>query len=199
MPLARKRLSLLTSIAVLALAADKDKPKMDILPAASYPHHMTSQGVTIAAVPYTTEEQTKTAFGKLNPNDLGILPVFLVVENTGNATIRVDRMKLEFVAQGDVRVENTPARDVKYLQGANRPTMIPGPTGGVHVKAKKSPLAEWEIEGRAFTADMVPPHDKAGGFFYFQTAPRRAAKVVINGLVDAKSGQELFFFEIPLE
>jgi len=160
---------------------------------------MTSQGVTIAAVPYITEEQTKTAFGKLNPNNYSVLPVLLVIENTGNGTIRVDRLKLEYVAPGDVRIENTPARDVKYLEGAARPTMIPGPPVGVHVKTRKSPLNEWEIDGRAFNADMVPPHDKAGGFIYFQTAPGRGAKVVINGLVDAKSGQELFFFEIPLE
>jgi hypothetical protein len=68
----------------------------------------------------------------------------------------------------------------------------------VHVSRNKNPLAEWEIEGRAFTADMIPPNDKAGGFFYFQTAPRGNANVIVSGLRDAKSGQELFFFEIPL-
>src|SRR5665213_421311 len=106
MPLALKRLILLTSITV-ALAADKDKPKLEINPAASYPHHMASQGVTIAAVPYDTEAQAKTAFGKLNPNAHGILPILVVVENTSPNTLRVDRIKLEYVAQGDVRVEST--------------------------------------------------------------------------------------------
>ena len=197
MALAFKRLILLTSITV-ALAADKDKPKLEINPAASYPHHMTSQGVTIAAVPYETEEQTKPAFGKVNPNAYGILPVMLVVENSSAGAIRVDHIKLEYVAQGDVRVENTPARDLKFLRGANEPKYSPGPTGGVHVARNKNPLGEWEIEGRAFTADMVPPNDKAGGFFYFQTAPHGSAKVIVSGLVDARSKQELFFFEIPL-
>lgn len=199
MPLALKRLILLTSIASLALAADKDKPRLEVQPAASYPQHMTSQGLTIAAIPYTSEDQTKTAFGKVNPNNYGVLPVMLVIENAGNATIRVDRMKLEYVAGRDARIENTPAPDVKYLQGASRPKVISGPPVPIHMKGKKSPLSEWEIEGRAFSADMVPPHDKASGFVYFQTAPLRGAKLVINGLSDAKSGQELFFFEIPLE
>jgi hypothetical protein len=197
MPLALKRLILMTSIAV-ALAADKDKPKLEIQPATSYPHHMTSQGVTIAAVPYETEEQTKTAFGKVNPNTQGVLPVLLVVENSGPSAIRVDHIKLEYVAQGDERVENTPAQDLKYLRGANQPKYSPGPTGGVHVARNKNPLAEWEIEGRAFTATMVAPNDKAGGFFYFQTAPRGNAKVIVSGLADAKTQKELFFFEIPL-
>lgn len=197
MPLALKRLILMTSIAV-ALAADKDKPKLEIQPAASYPHHMTSQGVTIAAVAYETEEQTKTAFGKVNPNAHGILPVLVVVENASPNTLRLDHIKLEYVAQGDARVENTPAQEVKYLAGASEPKMSPGPTGGVHVSRNKNPLGEWEIEGRAFTANMVIPNDKASGFFYFQTTPRGGAKVIVSGLSDAKSGQELFFFEIPL-
>ena len=194
MPLALKYLVLLTSITV-ALAADKDKLKLEIQPAGSYPHHMTSQGVTMAAVPYETEQQTKTAFGKVNPNANGILPVLLVVENASPNAIRLDRLKLEYVAQGDVRVENTPAQDIKYLRGGSEPTMSPG---GVHVGRNKNPLAEWEIEGRAFTASMIPPNDKASGFFYFQAAPRAGARLIVSGLRDAKSGQELFFFEIPL-
>jgi hypothetical protein len=195
--LALKRLILLTSIAV-AFAADKDRPKLEVNPAASYPHHMASQGITIAAVPYETDEQTKTAFGKNNPNAQGVLPILVVIENNGANAVRVDRIKLEYTAQGGVKIENTPAAEVKYLHGAREPRMTPGPTGGVHVSRNKNPLAGWEIEGRAFSAQMIPPHDKAGGFFYFQTGSRSDASLVISGLRDAKSGEELFFFEIPL-
>ena len=36
--------------------------------------------------------------------------------------------------------------------------MIPGPTGGIKIgKGKKNPLDAWEIEGRAFSAQMLPP------------------------------------------
>jgi hypothetical protein len=196
--LALKRLILLTSVAV-ALAADKDKPKLEINPAASYPHHMTSQGVTIAAVPYETEEQAKIAFGKANPNSQGVLPVLVVIENNSPNTIRLEHIKLEYTAQGGVRIENTPANEVRFLKGAKEPKMTPGPTvGGVHVSRNKNPLAEWEIEGRAFTAKMIPPNDKASGFFYFRTGSRGGAALVLSGLRDAKSNEELFFFEIPL-
>jgi len=196
--LALKRLFLLTSITV-ALAADKDKPRLEINPAGSYPHHMTSQGLTIAAIPYETEEQAKTAFGKVNPNAHGILPILVVVENNSPNTIRLERMKLEYTAQGSVKIENTPAAEVRFLRGAREPRMTPGPTvGGVRVNRNKNPLAEWEIEGRAFSAKMIPPNDKASGFFYFQTGSRGGASLVVAGLRDAKSGEELFFFEIPL-
>src|SRR5580692_10008369 len=104
MPLAlkcllRKRLILLTSIAV-ALAADKDKPKLEVNAAASYPHHMTSQGVTIAAIPYEGEELVKAAFGKVNPNSYGILPILVVIENNSPNAIRTDHLKLEYSAPG---------------------------------------------------------------------------------------------------
>ena len=91
--MALKRLILLTSIAV-ALAADKDHPKLEINPAASYPHHMTAQGVTIAAVPYETDEQAKTAFGKNNPNNAGVLPILVIIENNSPNAIRLEGMRL---------------------------------------------------------------------------------------------------------
>lgn len=197
MPLAFKRLILLTSVAV-ALAADKDKPTIEINPAASYPFHQTSQGVTIAAVPYDTPDLAKTAFGKLNPNEKGILPILVVVDNPTGGVIRLDRLKVEYVAAGGVRILSTPAQDLRYLRGAKEPKMTPGPVGGIHVSRDKNPFNEWEIEGRAFAAKMVPPNDRAGGFFYFQTGRRGSASLYLSGLVDAKSGQELFYFEIPL-
>lgn len=198
MLLAFKRLFLLTSITV-AFAADKEKPKLEINAAASYPHHMTSQGVTIAAVPYETEEQVKAAFGKNNPNAQGILPILIVIDNGSANTLRLDRIKLEYVADGGARISNTPAQDVRFLRGPTQPKMSPGPVGGVHISRNKNPLAEWEIEGRAFNAKMVPPNDKASGFFYFQTGHRAHASLYISGLMDARSGQELFYFEIPLQ
>ena len=182
------------------MAADKDKPKLEVNAASSYPHHMTSQGVTIAAVPYDSEELAKTAFGKVNPNAYGVLPILVVMENSTTSTVRVDHLKLEYTAQGDVHIENTPASEVRYLKSPNAPRNVPGPpTGPIRINRNKNPLNEWEIEGRAFTAQMIPPNDKASGFFYFQTGTRGGASLVINGLRDAKSGQELFFFEIPLK
>jgi len=57
------------------------------------------------------------------------------------------------------------------LQPPQRPNMIPGPGSKIKVlKGKKNPLDAWEIEGRAFAAQMLPPGQTASGFFYFQTA-----------------------------
>jgi hypothetical protein len=78
--------------------------------------------------------------------------------------------------------------------------MIPGPTGGIKIgKGKKNPLDAWEIEGRAFSAQMLPPGQSAFGFFYFQTAIQTGSTLYLNGIEEAKSGKELFYFEVPLQ
>ena len=109
------------------------------------------------------------AFGKLQPNQFGILPVLVVIQNDSDKAIRLDRLKVEYVGPNHDRVEATPAKDVRYLRPPQRPGAIEGPAGKVKVlKTKKNPLDEWEIEGRAMSAQMLPPGQSASGFFYFQ-------------------------------
>jgi hypothetical protein len=199
MPFLFKRLVLFLSIAA-ALAADKEPPAFRAEPAASYPHHQTNDKVTIAVDPFVSGEKVQAAFGKLNPYSFGVLPVLVVIQNDGEKAIRLDSVHAVYTGpQGD-KVDATPASEVKYLRGPRRPDVVPGPTGGVKVgKGKKNPLAAWEIEGRAFAAKMLPASQAASGFFYFQTGLQRGATLYLSGLADAKSGQELFYFEIPLD
>jgi hypothetical protein len=197
MPFVFKRLVLLLSIAA-AFAADKDAP-FRAAPAANYKNHQTNEKVTIGVEPYDSGEKLKAAFGKLNPYDYGVLPVLVVIQNDGNQTIRLDRIKAEYVGPGNNRVEATPARDVRYLRGPDRPKMIPGPAGRIKIgKGKKNPLDAWEIEGRAFSAQMLPAGQSASGFFYFQTGLQTGSTLYLNGLREAGTGKELFYFEIPL-
>jgi len=195
-------LSLLCAVLVCAAllsAADKDKTTFQAKPVSEYPHRQTSEKVTIAASPFMTDEQTKEPFGKLNPWRWGVLPVLVVIQNDGRDAIRTDKLKFVYVLPDNGRIEATPAADVKYLEGARKPSAVPGPLGGIHVSKGKSPLGEWEIEGRAFSAKMIPAGQSASGFVYFQTPDSSdAASVYISGLVNAASGNELYYFEIPL-
>jgi hypothetical protein len=180
-----------------AFAADKDAP-FKAKPASSYPHQTNAQ-VTIGVDPFRTEEKIKTAFGKLRLNEYGVLPVLVVIQNDSNQSIRLDRMKVEYIGMGRNRVEATPARDIRYLNGPNRPTLIPGPAGPVPIRGKKNPLDAWEIEGRAFAAQMLPAGQTASGFIYFQTTQRGPATVLVSDLTEAASGKELLYFEIPVQ
>src|SRR6516165_2048703 len=103
MPFVFKRLALLMSITVVAALdkatpADKDHPKFEMEPAASYVAHQTSEKVTIGASVYETAEKAKLAFGKVNPYQYGVTPVLVVIENDSSQALRVDRMRVDYVA-----------------------------------------------------------------------------------------------------
>jgi len=196
MPFVFKRLALFMSIAA-AFAADKEAP-FKAAPAASYAHHQKNADVTIGVDPYATGEKIKAAFGKLDPYQQGVLPVLVVVQNDGAETIRLDRLKVEYVGPSGTRVIATPPKDVRYARSPDRPSLPPaGPLG--KLRTKKNPLDAWEIEGRGFAAQMLPAGQSASGFFYFQTALETGATIYISGMSEAKSGKELFYFEIPLQ
>lgn len=171
-----------------------------VKPAAEYAHKQSSEKVTIAVEQFITDDQTKDAFGKLNPWRFGILPVLVVIQNDSPNAIRVDRIKFVYVLPDRTRVEATPASDIKYLLGAKQPKAVSGPLGGIHVgKGSKNPLTEWEVEGRAFSAKMIPPGQSASGFVYFQAPTNSdAASVYISGLMNATTNNELYYFEVPL-
>jgi hypothetical protein len=197
MPFVFKRLALILSIAA-AWAADKETP-FKAQPAASYPAHQTSQQLTIAADPYTNSDKLKVAFGKLDPNEYGVLPVLIVVQNDTKQTIRLSGMKVEYLGPNRERIDATPARDVRYLRPPQRPNMIPGPGDKIKVlRGKKNPLDAWEIDGRAFAAQMLPPGNSASGFFYFQTPLQPRATIYLSGMTEAGTNKEILYFEIPL-
>jgi hypothetical protein len=194
---------LLTVILACATAAlaDQERPKFTPGPASSYDTRQTISNVTIAAVPYSSEAQTDQAFGKLNPNKEGVLPILVVIQNDTKQTITLDQLKVELVTADRDRILATPAADLKYLSGPDRPKVYtsPIPGGTPRIGKKKNPLAAWEIEGRAFSARMLAPKDSASGFFYFRAPYRSGSTLYITGLREASSGKELFYFEVPLE
>jgi hypothetical protein len=198
MPFVFKSLALLLSISA-AFAADKETP-FKAAPAASYGSHQSNAQITIGVEPYVTPDKVTLAFGKLNPNQYGVLPVLVVIQNDSDKAIRLDRLKVEYIGPNREHVEATPARDVRYLKPPQRPSAIDGPAGKVKVlKSKKNPLDEWEIEGRALTAKMLPPGQSASGFLYFQASLQPSATLYLSGLYEAATSKEILYFELPLQ
>ena len=169
-------------------------------PVSEYPHKQTSEKVTIAVEQFITDDQTKDAFGKVNPWRLGILPVLVVIQNDSAVAVRIDRIQFTYILPDRSKVEATPAAELRFLKSFKPPTnnpqfpKIPG-LGGKN----KNPLAGWEIEGRALSAKMIPPGQSASGFVYFQIPNSSAASTLyVSGLINAISGAELYYFEVPL-
>jgi hypothetical protein len=182
-----------------AFAADKTPPPFKPGPPDTLPHHQTNDKLTIGVEPYESGDKVKVAFGKVDPYANGVLPVLIVIQNDTGKAISVDHLRAEYVGPNRDRVYATAAKDVRYLRPPQRPNFIDGPAGKVKVlAAKKNPLDAWEIEGHAFTAQMLPAGNTASGFLYFQTGLERGATIYITGLAEAGTGKELLFFELPL-
>lgn len=197
-----RRVALIVLLSIAAASADdKDKAHFTAGPASSYPNHQTMDKITIAAIPYVTEDQAKTAFGKVNPYQHGVLPVLVVMQNETGKALRLD-LQAEFVDPGGKHVEATPASDVVYVDSTVKRPRMPGTSPYPNPfprKAKGGPLNTWEIEGRAFAPKMLPPGESAFGFFYFQTQNIPGSKIYLTGIKDAASGKDYFYFEVPFE
>jgi hypothetical protein len=183
------------------LAADnnKDAAKFSPGPASSYPAKQTNDHVTVAAVAYDTEELAHTAFGKLNPNQYGVLPVLIIIQNDTDQALKLDHLDVEYTGVDGRRVEATPANEVQTLGGTERPNIQTTTNPLPRLHKHKNPLDVWEIDGRSFAAKLLPAHESASGFFYFQTTHRPGSKFYLTGVKVAATGQDLFYFEIPLE
>src|SRR5438445_9573594 len=112
----RVAVNVLLSITAVA-ADDKDKARYSPGPAASYTGHQTIDKITIAAVPFTTEEQSRVAFGKVHPYRHGVLPVLVVLENATGKALRLD-LQAEFIQPNGRHLDATPASDVIFV-GSN--------------------------------------------------------------------------------
>lgn len=166
--------------------------------AASDYAHQSADKVTIGAKSYDNEDLTAEAFGK--KTDLlkyGVLPVLVVIENKREKSLDLRDLEVNLVAMDGRHVGAVNPEDIPYLgKRAKRPTI--GPRTPVPLPSKKNPLNAPEIVERAFSAKMLPPGDSASGFFYFEAKSEAGDKIYLNGLRDARSGEEILYFEFPL-
>lgn len=177
-----------------APGADKDSAApFRPAPVETYTHRQSSEHVTVAAEEFETDEQARPAFGRHNPYKYGILPVLLVVKNDTGKALRLDHLRAVYVMPDNTRIENTPAVELHSLHGAREPKVVRSPLPG-----SKQPLSQWEIEGRAFAARVLPPGETASGFVYFQSGRKPGATLYLSGIQEAATGQDLLYFEIPL-
>ena len=166
-------------------------------PASNYAHQSSDQ-VTVGAKAYDDEDLTADAFGK--KTDLlryGVLPVLVVIENQRQKSLDLRALEVNLVAADGRHVSATNPEDVPYLGKHAKPPGM-GPRTPVPLPSKKNPLNAPEIVTRAFSAKMLPPGDSASGFFYFEARSEAGDKIYLNGLRDARSGEEILYFEFPL-
>jgi len=191
---------LMVFMAAAAVFADKKgDAKFSPGPASSYSTKQTNDKVTVAVAAYDTEELAHTAFGKLDPNQYGVLPVLVIIQNDTDQALKLDHLQVEYTNVNGRHLDATPADEIQSLGGAERPPPIRTSPLPIPRRQHKNPLNTLEIEGRSFSAKMVPAHEAASGFFYFQTTHRPGSTLYLTGMKQASTGQDILFFEISLD
>lgn len=152
--------------------------------------------MTIGAEAFDKPELVEQAFGKkVDLLKYGVLPVLVVVDNKSKETIDLKNIEVHLVATDGRQGPALSPADLYHLGNSSRPTGIRTP---IPLPKKKNPMASDELVLRAFSAKMLPPGDSASGFFYFEARSESGDKIYINGLRQARTQQELLYFEFPL-
>jgi len=194
----------LTLYSPLVLLAGKSFVKPVARTAFNYPAHdlHRDEKVSIAADPYDNPEKAKIF--TINFAEHGFLPIFFIVTNDGDQPISIVNMQIKLITGN--RSKLTPiGTDDLYRRLSNpqartgNPNPLPFPR---KVKGAIPKEQMDEIESSQFAARAVEPHTTQSGFVFFDVAnlnsPLRGASIDISGVDDAR-GNELLFFEIPME
>lgn len=173
-------------------------------PARMYPAHddHTDEKVAIAADPYDTAQKAKIF--SINFAEHGFLPIFLVVTNDGDQPVSIANMRITLIKPDSAKLTPLSPDDIYRRlvnpQGETRPSPIPIPRKNVKGALKQEQRDE--IEGSQFAARAVEPHSSQSGFLFFDvegvSSPLDGSSMVITG-VDNANGNELMFFEIPMD
>jgi hypothetical protein len=199
---------LVATVAVPLWSKGKQYTKPKVFHAKTYPardEHDNEQ-VTIAADPYDMPE--KASIFTVNYKDEGLLPILFIVSNDGSAPISLNDMQVQLVTAKRVKLSPAHTDDI-YRRIAREPISsdtgasrnpLPIPRRPVKRSIKKE--EQDEVENSQFLAKAVEPHSSQSGFLYFDVEdirePLAGAHLYITGVRDS-NGQELMFFDIPME
>ena len=195
--------------AILAYAAKEFTPPR-AFPAKTYParDEHPNEKVTIAADPYDTPDKIATVFA-LKYNDKGMLPVYLVITNDGDQPITLLNLKAQLVTADRTKITAATSDDLyrrmsRLARRGDEPQRIPLPVPLPRRKAQAGvgKQGEQELDNAPMKAKAVEPHATQAGFLFFDVSgldhPLAGAHLYITGVRDA-SGNELMFFDIPME
>jgi len=193
--------------AVFLLADEKGFVAPKAYHAKTYPardEHPMEQ-VTVAVDPYDLPDKTAGVL-RVPYKDAGFLPVRLIVSNDGDSPTVLTDMRVELITVGKVKIAPAVPDDIyrrisKQGKRPDAPRTIPLPIPR-RQKPSVSKEAQDEIENSRFLARAVEPHATQAGFLFFDVEgisnPMAGAHLYVTGVNDSK-GQELMYFEIPLE
>jgi hypothetical protein len=191
-----------------ALWADYKSPKVKVEPAKTYPFHQQQGTVTIAADPYETREKIKTAFDLKELDQVGIVPIHVVVTNDGEDTIAVSGEDINLLDSNNRSFESIPVDEIiravvyKGSPRTSRPSPSPIPLPRGSGRRGDAFEIETDLTNKALKELRVAPRATAGGFVFFRLPDNRMRlgghKVYIPEVRNLKTQEHLLFYEIEL-
>jgi len=175
--------------------------------AKTYPAHDTSERekIIIAADPYDLPGKTQGVF-RIKYKEEDLLPVLLIISNEGGQPIALTGMQVELVTRKRVKIHPATEDDI-YRRIARQPLKGDRPSANPlpfprKVKRSVKKEEQQEVQDSRFAAQAVEPHATQAGFLFFDVEgiddPLNGAHFYVSGLRNSQ-GQELIFFDIPLE
>ncbi len=177
--------------------------------AKTYPAHETHtmEEFSIAADPYDLAD--KAAIFVTPYRKQGILPVHLIFSNDGKQPVSLMDLKVELVTVRRVKIAPATPDDLyrklaRQKRRGDEPSRNPLPIPLPRKKQSANVKQEYadEIDRLRFLARAVEAGSTQAGFFFFDVEdvshPLAGAHLYVSGLRNA-DGQELFYFEIPME
>lgn len=202
--------ALLLCLSMFLSAAGEDEPLTPkAYHAKTYPacdaHEQ--EKLAIAADPYDLPDKAQVFV--VNYRKEGFLPVHFILSNDGDGPVSLAEMKVQLITVKRVKLDPATPDDIyrrlaRQKRRGDEPSRnpLPIPLPRRKVPANVKPEAVEEVERLNFLAKAVEPHSTRAGFLFFDVEgianPLAGAHLVISGLRN-EQGQELFFFEIPME
>jgi hypothetical protein len=171
--------------------------------AKTYPAHdqHADESVTVGLDPYDMAD--KAGIFSVRYNQVGFVPIFVVITNDGNRPISLADARPELVTHDGTKIPRATEDDI-YRRIAREPK---GPSANPLPWPKKakgsiSDKDRDEVQDAQFAARAVEPHSTQSGFMFFDVsginAPLAGAHFYLTGVHDAQ-GNELMYFDVPLE
>src|SRR5881275_2896591 len=173
--------------------------------AKTYPAHEThdDEKFSVAADPYDMPDKTASVF-TVDYKGHGLLPVYMIFSNDDNQTVSLARIHVLLITRKRVKIEPSRPEDI-YRRLGNATARPDDPIRFPLPRKKNKGISQEtrdEVENSQFMARAVEPHGNQAGFLFFDVEgldnPLAGAKLEITGVMNS-NGNELFFFEIPME
>jgi hypothetical protein len=182
--------------------------KVKAEPAKTYPFHQQQGAITIAADPYETKEKIKTAFDLKELEQMGIVPVHIIISNDGEDPIVISGQDINLLDSNNRSFESMPVdevvRAIVYKESprtSRNPSPIPFPRG--NGRRGDAFEIETDLTNKSLREVRVSPRTTFGGFVFFKLPNNRMKlggyKVYIPEIRNVKTRQSLLFFEIDLK